>query len=160
MYDAIVIGARCAGSPTAMLLARRGYKVLLLDRDGFPSDVMSTHFIQQAGTARLHRWGLLDQVRNTNGLGSGVPEAIASTLSAREVEVLLLLLGGLMGLALVSALIPAITAASGHLVNLPRVPLTSWLLGIVFMLAIGFIVGAAPAWRAMRLRIVDALAER
>ena len=63
MYDAIVIGARCAGSPTAMLLARRGYKVLLLDRDGFPSDVMSTHFIQQAGTARLQNWGLLDQVR-------------------------------------------------------------------------------------------------
>ena len=66
MYDAIVIGARCAGSPTAMLLARRGYKVLMLDRDGFPSDVMSTHFIQQSGTARLERWSLLDKVRESN----------------------------------------------------------------------------------------------
>ena len=45
MYDAIVVGARCAGSPTAMLLARRGYRVLLLDRAGFPSDTLSTHYI-------------------------------------------------------------------------------------------------------------------
>ncbi len=42
MYDAIVVGARCAGSPTAMLLARRGYRVLLVDRAGFPSDTLST----------------------------------------------------------------------------------------------------------------------
>ncbi len=41
MYDAIIVGARCAGSPTAMLLARRGYRVQLLDRDAFPSDHMS-----------------------------------------------------------------------------------------------------------------------
>jgi glycine/D-amino acid oxidase-like deaminating enzyme len=40
-YDAIVVGARCAGSPTAMLLARRGYRVLLVDRAGFPSDTLS-----------------------------------------------------------------------------------------------------------------------
>ena len=38
MYDAIVVGARCAGSPTAMLLAHKGYRVLLLDRASFPSD--------------------------------------------------------------------------------------------------------------------------
>ena len=53
MYDAIVVGARCAGSPTAMLLARKGYRVLLLDRDAFPSDHMSTHWIHQPGVARL-----------------------------------------------------------------------------------------------------------
>lgn len=40
-YDAIVIGARCAGSPTAMLLARKGYRVLLVDRASFPSDTLS-----------------------------------------------------------------------------------------------------------------------
>ena len=45
MYDAIVVGARCAGSPTAMLLARKGYRVLLVDRDTFPSDIMSSHYI-------------------------------------------------------------------------------------------------------------------
>jgi flavin-dependent dehydrogenase len=66
MYDAIVVGARCAGSPTAMLLARKGYRVLLLDRATFPSDTLSTHYIHQPGVARLERWGLLDQVRNSN----------------------------------------------------------------------------------------------
>lgn len=62
MYDAIVVGARCAGSPTAMLLARKGYKVLLLDKAGFPSDTLSTHYIHQAGVANLKRWDLLDKV--------------------------------------------------------------------------------------------------
>ena len=62
MYDAIVVGARCAGSPTAMLLARAGRRVLLVDRAGFPSDTLSTHFIHQSGAAHLERWGLLPQV--------------------------------------------------------------------------------------------------
>lgn len=66
MYDAIVVGARCAGSPTAMLLARQGYRVLLLDRASFPSDTMSTHYIHQPGVGRLQRWGLLDRLRATN----------------------------------------------------------------------------------------------
>jgi flavin-dependent dehydrogenase len=62
MYDVIVIGARCAGSPTAMLLARAGYKVLLLDKATFPSDKLSTHYIQPAGVQALAGWGLLDRV--------------------------------------------------------------------------------------------------
>ena len=63
MHDAIVVGARCAGSAIAMLLARRGYKVLLIDRATFPSDMpMSTHFIHQRGIACLARWGLRDQI--------------------------------------------------------------------------------------------------
>jgi 2-polyprenyl-6-methoxyphenol hydroxylase-like FAD-dependent oxidoreductase len=62
MYDVIVVGARCAGAPTAMLLARRGYRVLLVDRATFPSDTSSTHFIKPPGVAMLRRWGLLDQV--------------------------------------------------------------------------------------------------
>lgn len=66
MYDAIVVGARCAGSPTAMLLARRGYRVLLVDRATFPSDTISTHYVWQQGTACLNRWGLLDRVLATN----------------------------------------------------------------------------------------------
>ena len=45
MYDAIIIGARCAGSSTAMLLARRGLQVLLVDRATFPSDTISTHIL-------------------------------------------------------------------------------------------------------------------
>ena len=66
MYDAIVVGARCAGSPTAMLLARKGYRVLLVDRATFPSDTMSSHFIHPPGVLRLERWGLLEQVRASN----------------------------------------------------------------------------------------------
>jgi 2-polyprenyl-6-methoxyphenol hydroxylase-like FAD-dependent oxidoreductase len=61
-YDAIVVGARCAGSPTAMLLARRGYKVLVVDRATFPSDTVSTHLIHPLGIEALQRWGLLDRL--------------------------------------------------------------------------------------------------
>lgn len=49
MYDAIIVGARCAGSPTAMLLARQGFKVLLVDRATFPSDTVSTHILWPHG---------------------------------------------------------------------------------------------------------------
>jgi putative ABC transport system permease protein len=75
-------------------------------------------------------------------------------------SVLLLLLGGLIGLALVSILSPVITQASGRVLSLPSVGLSSWTLGIGLMLAIGIVVGALPALRAMRLNIVDALAGR
>jgi 2-polyprenyl-6-methoxyphenol hydroxylase-like FAD-dependent oxidoreductase len=61
-YDAIVVGARVAGSPTAMLLARKGYDVLLVDRATFPSDTISTHLVHPPGIVALERWGLLDQV--------------------------------------------------------------------------------------------------
>jgi flavin-dependent dehydrogenase len=65
MYDIIIIGARCAGSPTAMLLARKGYRALLVDRASFPSDTISTHFIQRPGIAHLKSWGLLDKLKAT-----------------------------------------------------------------------------------------------
>jgi 2-polyprenyl-6-methoxyphenol hydroxylase-like FAD-dependent oxidoreductase len=65
-YDAIVVGARCAGSSTAMLLARKGYRVLLVDRNTFPSDTMSTHFIHQPGVFQLKRWGLLQKIIDSN----------------------------------------------------------------------------------------------
>lgn len=61
-YDVIVVGARCAGSPTAMLLARQGYRVLMVDRATFPSDTLSTHVIHPPGVAALQRWGLRDRV--------------------------------------------------------------------------------------------------
>ena len=57
MRDVIVIGARVAGSSTAMLLARKGLDVLVVDRASFPSDTLSTHQVQVPGVARLHRWG-------------------------------------------------------------------------------------------------------
>jgi len=61
-HDVIVVGARCAGAPTAMLLARQGYEVLLVDRATFPSDTLSTLVIHAAGVSALRRWGLLDEV--------------------------------------------------------------------------------------------------
>ncbi|MGH3815276.1 MAG: FAD-dependent monooxygenase [Pseudonocardiaceae bacterium] len=64
-YDAIVVGARCAGSPTAMLLARAGYRVLVVDRATFPSDTISTHLVHPPGVAALQRWGLLERLKAT-----------------------------------------------------------------------------------------------
>ncbi|WP_369193174.1 NAD(P)/FAD-dependent oxidoreductase [Streptomyces djakartensis] len=65
MYDVIVIGARCAGSPTAMLFARQGYRVLLLEKARFPQDTLSSHYLHMQGVALLDRWGLLDRVRDS-----------------------------------------------------------------------------------------------
>jgi flavin-dependent dehydrogenase len=67
-YDVIVVGARCAGAPTAMLLARQGHRVLLVDQAVFPSDTLSTLMVHAPGIAALRRWGLLDQV-----IASGCP---------------------------------------------------------------------------------------
>jgi 2-polyprenyl-6-methoxyphenol hydroxylase-like FAD-dependent oxidoreductase len=61
-FDVIVVGARCAGSPTAMLLARKGYRVLVVDRASFPSDTVSTHILHPLGAAALARWGLLERL--------------------------------------------------------------------------------------------------
>jgi 2-polyprenyl-6-methoxyphenol hydroxylase-like FAD-dependent oxidoreductase len=65
MYDAIIVGARCAGSPTAMLLARKGYRVLLVDKASFPSDTVSTHIVWPHGAEVMDRWGLLDKLAAT-----------------------------------------------------------------------------------------------
>jgi flavin-dependent dehydrogenase len=62
MYDAIVIGARCGGAATAMLLARRGHRVLVVDRAMFPSDIPHGHLIHHGGPKRLASWGLLERI--------------------------------------------------------------------------------------------------
>jgi flavin-dependent dehydrogenase len=62
MFDVIVVGARCAGAALAMLLARQGAKVLLLDRSTFPSDIPHGHFIHRHGPRRLRTWGLIERV--------------------------------------------------------------------------------------------------
>lgn len=82
MYDAIVVGARCAGSPVGMLLARRGYRVLVVDRSTFPSDTVSTHYIQQRGLARLSAWGLLDELVATK-----VPQIKHMTVSYKDIVI-------------------------------------------------------------------------
>jgi 2-polyprenyl-6-methoxyphenol hydroxylase-like FAD-dependent oxidoreductase len=65
MYDAIIIGARCAGAPTAMLLGRKGYRILLVDKSTFPSDTLSTHIVWPHGAEIMDRWGLLDRLAAT-----------------------------------------------------------------------------------------------
>jgi flavin-dependent dehydrogenase len=62
MYDAIVVGARCAGAPAAMQLARKGWRVLLVDRATFPRDIPHGHFIHRDGPKRLAAWGLLERI--------------------------------------------------------------------------------------------------
>jgi 2-polyprenyl-6-methoxyphenol hydroxylase-like FAD-dependent oxidoreductase len=67
-HDVVVVGARCAGAATALLLARAGHDVVLVDRTTFPADTLSTHAIARSGVVQLGRWGMLDRV-----LASGAP---------------------------------------------------------------------------------------
>ena len=99
-----------------------------------------------------------------------IPElAVLKTIGFRDGSVLglvlsesvvLVLIGGVLGLALASVIGPIVGAGSGGMINLPPIGLSSWLLGLALMIAIGLLVGALPALRAMRLNIVDALAGR
>lgn len=75
-YDAIIVGARCAGAATAMLLARGGKKVLVLERTKQGSDTMSTHALMRGAVIQLNRWGLLDEV-----VASGAPEVSRTRFS-------------------------------------------------------------------------------
>jgi flavin-dependent dehydrogenase len=76
-HDVVVVGARVAGSATAMLLARLGHDVAVVDQASFPSDTISTHSIARSGVVQLHRWGLLDEV-----LDSGAPAIRQATFNA------------------------------------------------------------------------------
>jgi flavin-dependent dehydrogenase len=67
-HDVVVVGARCAGAATAMLLAAAGHDVALVDRSAFPSDTLSTHAIARSGVVQLNRWRLLPAV-----LDAGTP---------------------------------------------------------------------------------------
>jgi flavin-dependent dehydrogenase len=64
-WDAIVVGARCAGAPTALRLAQRGYRVLAVDSAKFPSDTLSTHLLHPPAVAALERFGVLERLEAT-----------------------------------------------------------------------------------------------
>jgi flavin-dependent dehydrogenase len=76
-HDVVVVGARAAGAATAMLLARMGHDVVVVDRADLPSDTISTHQIARTGVVALHRWGLLGEV-----LASGAPAIRQVTFQA------------------------------------------------------------------------------
>src|SRR5262245_22280172 len=81
-HDVVVVGARAGGAATALLLARLGHDVVLLDRAVFPADTLSTHQIARTGVIQLHRWGLLQAV-----LDSGAPSIREVTFTAADESV-------------------------------------------------------------------------
>ena len=76
-HDVVIVGGRVAGSATAMLLARLGHDVVVVDQGSFASDTISTHSIARSGVVQLRRWGLLDEV-----LDSGAPAIREVTFNA------------------------------------------------------------------------------
>lgn len=78
----VIVGARCAGSPLAAMLARRGLRVCLLDRARFPSETLSTHVIQPCGVSSLRRLGALDAV-----LAAGAVPLTHLTLVAEDARI-------------------------------------------------------------------------
>ncbi len=80
-HEVIVVGARAAGASTAMLLARMGHDVALVDKAHFPSDTLSTHALSRGGIVSLNRWGLLDDV-----LATGAPAVRQVTFGTAEGE--------------------------------------------------------------------------
>ena len=79
--DIVVVGARCAGAATAMLLGRLGYRVTVVERGRVPSDTLSTHGVARGGVVQLAKWGLLDEV-----LASGAPAIRQVVFRAGDAE--------------------------------------------------------------------------
>lgn len=83
-YDVVVVGARCAGTATGLLLARAGLSVLVVDRARYGSDTLSTHAFTLPGVLQLSRWGLLDAVR---AAGTPVVTSVIQYYDDERVEV-------------------------------------------------------------------------
>ncbi len=81
-YDAVVVGARCAGAATAMLLARAGARVLMVDRQPYGSDTLSTHALMRGGVLLLSRWGVLPAV-----VEAGTPRITSTTFRYGREEI-------------------------------------------------------------------------
>jgi len=80
--DAVVVGARCAGAATALLLARAGARVVLVDKGAYGSDTLSTHALMRGAVVQLHRWGVLPAI-----VAAGTPPVQSTTFSYREQDV-------------------------------------------------------------------------
>ena len=113
--------------------------------------LLTGNTMAQAVRERIPELAVLKTLGFTNG----------TVLTLVLVEsVLLIMLGGVIGMGIAAAIIPGVSAASGGMISLPTVQWQTWLTGLALMLGIGLVVGALPAMRAMRLKIVDALAGR
>jgi 2-polyprenyl-6-methoxyphenol hydroxylase-like FAD-dependent oxidoreductase len=80
--DAVIVGARCAGAATALLLARAGARVLLVDKSVYGSDTTSTHALMRGAILQLHQWGVLPTI-----VAVGTPPVYSTTFSYREQDV-------------------------------------------------------------------------
>ncbi|MEO6518776.1 MAG: FtsX-like permease family protein [Pseudoxanthomonas sp.] len=113
--------------------------------------LLTGNTMSQAVRDRIPELAVLKTLGFTNG----------TVLTLVLVEsILLIVLGGVLGMAIAAILIPILSAASGGMLSLPGIPAQTWGVGLALMLGIGIVVGALPAMRAMRLKIVDALAGR
>src|SRR6478672_4289541 len=81
-FDVVIIGARCAGAATALLLARAGARVLVVDRALQGSDTTSTHALMRGGVLQLHRWGVLPAI-----VEAGTPAVRSTTFSYRAQDI-------------------------------------------------------------------------
>jgi 2-polyprenyl-6-methoxyphenol hydroxylase-like FAD-dependent oxidoreductase len=81
-FDVIVVGARCAGAATALLLARSGARVLVLEKDRYGTDTQSTHALMRGAVLQLRRWGLLSSIA-----AAGTPPIRSSTFSYADHDV-------------------------------------------------------------------------
>ncbi len=82
-FDAIIVGARCAGSATAIALAGRGLHVLVIDSARFPSDTLSTHLLWPSTLAEIHALGALPAVEEAGAPRLPIAEAILDEIGWR-----------------------------------------------------------------------------
>src|SRR6516162_11333388 len=80
-YDVVIAGARCAGAATALLLARQGARVLVLDKSRYGTDTLSTHALMRGAVVQLHRWGVLPRV-----VEAGTPPVRSTTFHLRDAD--------------------------------------------------------------------------
>src|SRR5688500_14573941 len=81
-FDAVIVGARCAGAATALLLARAGARVLVVDKGAYATDTMSTHALMRGAVLQLHRWGVLPAI-----VAAGTPPVRSTTFSYADEDV-------------------------------------------------------------------------
>ncbi len=81
-YDVVIVGARCSGAATALLLARAGVRVLVVDRQAYGTDRLSTHALMRGAVLQLNRWGVLDRI-----LRAGTPTVRDTTFHYGDEEI-------------------------------------------------------------------------